>query len=805
MVWRGIGRLTALIVCSVASFPLSAEPLVQIAQAEQGAESAPGAAAESPAPTETPPGDTPQPSPEAPAPAAQAPEVSPPKQSDAELETITVKPSHQAPRTTTVARKSVPGASPGTPGGESSGAPTTGSAPMLNLPESAWGPVEGFVATRSATGIKTDTPIVEIPQSISVITPDRMEQLGANTLSEALNYTAGVRSDIYGTDSRYDWLSIRGFDAYFPGFYFDGLFARNNNTWAAWKVEPYGAERIEVLKGPSSVLYGQMNPGGLVNIVTKRPKPEPFGEVGIQFGNFDRIQPYFDIGGNVTEDGKVLYRFTGLGLSTDTQVDYVTDDRFYLAPAVTFRPSSDTTLTVLGYYLDEKTGVTSNFLPAEGSLLPNPNGRVRRSFFSGEPNNDHFDTEQWAVSYFLEHRFNDVWRVRQNARYGRIDLDFTSLYGTGLDPTDPTKRLFLRNAFFSDESVGQFVIDNQAQANFSTGAIDHTLLVGVDYQNNQFKQLSGDGPASPIDMYKPVYGEFVDTPPLFADADITLAQTGTYIQDQAKLFDRFILVAGGRYDWARNVVDDHLWGADTEQNDEGFTWRVGGVYLGPYGISPYASYATSFLPISGFDPFTGSPFDPETGQQYEAGIKFQPEGRKTLMTFSAFDIRRQNYLTYDNLFNPRQTGEILSRGLEFETVAELWKGVDFIAAYTWLPEFTITETSDPLELNKREPITPEHMASAWLHYRFGHGRFKGFGFGGGVRYIGETFGDSINSELMIVPAITLFDAVIDYEAGGWRFAVNATNLEDETYVASCWDTCYYGGARTIVGTIRRRW
>ena len=270
---------------------------------------------------------------ETPAPAASPP----PKQSDAELETITVKPSHKTPRTTTVARKPAPGASAGVPGGEASSVPTTVSAPVLNLPESAWGPVDGFVATRSATGIKTDTPIVEIPQSISVITADRMEQLGANTLSEALNYTAGVRSDIYGSDSRYDWLSIRGFDAYFPGFYFDGLFARNNNTWAAWKVEPYGAERIEVLKGPSSVLYGQMNPGGLVNVVTKRPKPEPFGEVGIQIGNFDRVQPYFDIGGNVTEDGKVLYRFTGLGLSTDTQVDYVNTDQFYVAPGLTFR------------------------------------------------------------------------------------------------------------------------------------------------------------------------------------------------------------------------------------------------------------------------------------------------------------------------------------------------------------------------------------------------------------------------------------------------------------------------------------
>ena len=444
MVWRGVGRLTALVVFGFASAPLSAEPLIQIAQAEQSEGGAPAENAGPAIEPEVPPAGTPEPAgeigadsqAETPAPAASPP----PKQSDAELETITVKPSHKTPRTTTVARKPAPGASAGVPGGEASSVPTTVSAPVLNLPESAFGPVDGFVATRSATGIKTDTPIVEIPQSISVITADRMEQLGANTLSEALNYTAGVRSDIYGSDSRYDWLSIRGFDAYFPGFYFDGLFARNNNTWAAWKVEPYGAERIEVLKGPSSVLYGQMNPGGLVNVVTKRPKPEPFGEVGIQIGNFDRVQPYFDIGGNVTEDGKVLYRFTGLGLSTDTQVDYVNTDRFYVAPGLTFRPSSDTTLTVLGYYLDEKTGVTSNFLPAEGSLLPNPNGRVRRSFFSGEPNNDHFDQEQWAVSYFFEHRFNDVWRVRQNARYGRLNLDFHSLYGTGLDPTDPTKR-----------------------------------------------------------------------------------------------------------------------------------------------------------------------------------------------------------------------------------------------------------------------------------------------------------------------------------------------------------------------------
>ncbi len=631
-----------------------------------------------------------------------------------------------------------------------------------------------------------------------------MEQQRANTLSQALSYTAGVRPDLYGSDARYDWLSIRGFDAYFPGFYFDGMFARNNNTWATWRIEPYGAERIEVLRGPASVLYGQMNPGGLVNAVTKRPTAQPFGEVGVEIGNFHRVQPYVDIGGPANDNGSVLYRFTALGIDADTQVDYVGEERVHMAPAITLRPSRDTTLTVLGYYLSEDTGTTANFLPAEGSLLPNPNGQIRRSLLTGEPA-DYFDHDQWAISYFFEHRFSDTWRVRQNARYGRLDLDYRSLYGLGLDPADPTKRTLLRNSFFSEEAVGQFVIDNQAQANFVTGPIAHTMLFGLDYQNSQFAQRSGDGPATPIDMYAPKYDYVYEPPPLFALADTNFAQTGVYVQDQAKFFDRFVLVAGGRYDWASNEVEDHLWGSDVAQDDEAFTWRVGGVYLAPNGISPYVSYSTSFLPVSGFNPYTGDPFEPETGRQYEAGVKFQPKGSKSLVTFAAFDIRKQNYLTFDNFFNPQQIGEILSRGIEFETVGELWDGVDFTAAYTWLPEFVVTESADPIELGNRDPGVPEHMASAWLHYKFGNGRFKGFGFGGGVRYIGETFGDMINSDLMIVPAITLFDAVIDYERGGWRFALNATNLEDELYVTSCWDTCYYGAPRTVIGSARYRW
>jgi iron complex outermembrane receptor protein len=357
----------ALVVLGMAAAPVSAEPFARIAQADQGADGAPADGADTTTQPGSPPADKPQPSADAPAsqapdtspppadkpepsgdaPPPQAPEVStppadkpdasqapeaspPPKQSDAELETITVKPSRKAPRKAAAAPKPTPGASSGAPGGEPSVGPTTTTGPTISLPESAFGPVDGFVATRSATGIKTDTPIVEIPQSISVITADRMEQLRATTLNEALNYTAGVRPNVYGSDSRYDWLSIRGFDAYFPGFYFDGLFARNNNTWAVWRVEPYGAERIEVLKGPSSVLYGQTNPGGLINVVTKRPTEQPMREVEMLFGNRDQLQPAFDIGDKVTEDGKVRYRLTGLGLTADTDVDFADRNEFFI-------------------------------------------------------------------------------------------------------------------------------------------------------------------------------------------------------------------------------------------------------------------------------------------------------------------------------------------------------------------------------------------------------------------------------------------------------------------------------------------
>ena len=662
--------------------------------------------------------------------------------------------------------------------------------------ETATGPVKGIVAPRSATGTKTDTPLIETPQSVSVITADRIEQQRATSINEALGYTAGIMPSVYGIDSRFDWISIRGFDAYQPGFFIDGMLARNNNTWSVWKVEPYGAERIEVLKGPPSVLYGQANVGGMVNVISKRPLDEPLNEVQVSVGNHNRVESDFDFSGAASKDGKVLYRLTGVVLDTDTQVDFTEQSEVYIAPALTWRPSAGTSLTLLSQYRKDDT------IPAQGTYLPNPHAEIRRSLFVGEPDYDKFDREQWSAGYLFEHRLDSVWQVRQSLRYASVDVDYKNIFSAG-----STDGITLdRSTFTADETAHLFTTDNQAQANFVTGIVKHTLLAGLDYQNNNYDSRLGFGfqAAPTLNLNNPVYGAPVTDPDIYNDSDTTLTQTGLYLQEQAKISDRVIVTLGGRYDLAKTEVVDRLNGGTAEKNDEAFTWKAAVLYHDPSGLAPYYSYSKSFFPSGTIDPATGSTFDPETGQQHEVGIKYEMPGIRSLFTLAAFDITRQNYITYDATFVPGAFGEIRSRGIEFEATAELAKGVDLIGAYTWLPTFDITKSSTAGEAGQRQPIVPEHTASLWLHYRLQNGPLAGFGLGGGVRYIGESYGNIANTADMTVPSFTLLDGLVEYETGDWRFALNMSNIADEETI-TCWDACYIGAGRKTIATIRRRW
>lgn len=678
-----------------------------------------------------------------------------------------------------------------------------------NAPETATGPVRGYLATRSATGMKTDTPVIETPQSISVVTAERIEAIGATNLKDALGYTPGVSITTYGADSRFDWISLRGFDAYSPGFYMDGLPLRNIATWGLWRAENYGAERIELLRGPASVLYGQAGPGGVVNVVSKRPTAEPLHEIQMQIGDHARRQFAGDFSGPLDEEGKVLYRVTGLVRDAQLPAAGMNDNSFYLAPSLTWRPNSDTSLTLLSHFSRTRSGTFTRGRPAVGSLVPTAAGTYAQpDLYTGEPGFNHFEQDQWAVGYELEHHVNDRWTVRQNARYGELDVDYRQVTGGGFaavngNPADPANyRTINRTVFASREKVKAFTLDNQLQGKFGQGDWRHTVLFGLDYQRSRFDQVTASGAAPTFDIYAPVYGQTVTIPAPYADAMSTVAQTGLYVQDQIKWGERWVATLGGRYDMATSNVDDRRTRMTTHISDNKFTGRAGLVYLHPSGWAPYASYSESFVPIAALDPATGRPLKPETGRQYEAGVRYQPPGRKDSYSAAVFDLRRQNYITYDASFAPKQTGEVVVRGVEFEATVQPVPRLNLTAAYSWTPKAIVTASSKPAEIDKQMTAVPKTRMSLWADYRFD----GGFKMGLGARYTGANLGDGEMAPAK-VPAFTLFDAMVGYDFARWSLALNVRNLANKTYLANCdaYGNCYYGDQRKVIATATYRW
>lgn len=671
----------------------------------------------------------------------------------------------------------------------------------------------GYAAKRSTTGTKTDTPMLEVPQSISVITAERIQTIDASRVSEALSYTPGVGVGVWGSDTRFDWLSLRGFDAYSPGYYLDGLILRNIGTWAVWRTENYGAERIEVLRGPASVLYGQGSPGGMINFVSKRPSASAVRELQVQIGDHERRQVAADFSSSLDEDAHWLYRLTGSVRDAEVAEmgEGLRDDWFYLAPSLTWQPSDDTTLTVLSHMQRTRTVPSYRGLPAQGTLLSNPNGRIATDTYTGEPDFDDWDHRQWMLGYAFEHRFSDVWTVRQNARYGRLDLDYQQVWALGsfvtvntADADDPANfRRVDRFVFGSDEQERTFAVDNQAQLTMLSGGGQHTLLFGLDHERSTFEQITfWGGSAGTIDVYTPVYGQAVyDIPEPYFDGTTRLTQTGLYVQDQIKWGEHWAATLGGRYDIAKLSSDNRSDASSSRQTDREFSGRAGLVYLAGNGWAPYIGYSESFSPIATIDPETGKPFDPETGRQYEAGVRYQPAAGG-IYSIAAFDLRRQNYVTTDTNFVSRQTGEITSRGVELEALLQPLPALNVNVAYTWLPKVEVTASSNPEEVGRQAQGVPEHQLSLWTDYRFDSGIKAGLG----ARHVGSTRGYGETAPVP-VPDYTLIDAMLGYAWSHWEVALNARNLTDKIALsANCNEgSCQYNGRRKVTATAMYRW
>jgi iron complex outermembrane receptor protein len=660
-------------------------------------------------------------------------------------------------------------------------------------PESAYGPDYGYRAGRSATATKTDTPVAETPQSVTVLTRDRIEDQGATSVQDALNYAAGVRSDAYGLDSRTDSVRVRGS---YPTEYSDGLRRQIGGFYTSkTRVEPYALERIEVLRGPAAMLYGQGSTAGVVNMVNKRPQAEAQREVGVQFGSYGRKQLQADLTGPLTQDGDWLYRLVAVGRDSNTQVDYVPDDRSLLAPSLTWRPNAMTSLTLQALWQKDKSGSTSQFFPWEGVLLPNPNGRLPTNRFIGEPGIDRYDSERFEAGWLLQHRLNEQWTLRQNLRYVQNEVDYFSLYAdsfTGTAFSDPARRMIGRFGYFENRKVRLLTTDQHIEGNFTTGAVKHQLLFGIEaVRHRESAMVAFDNPAGfgggipDIDAYNPSYGGY--TPPaLSAAPDSSQTLTGFYFQDQMKIHDRWIVVAGVRRDRAVSS----LAGA-ADEKDTVTSHRAGLMHLFPNGISPYYSYSESFTPLAGTDLF-GRRWKPLRGKQHEVGVKYQPPGKQYTLAAAVYDLKETNQQINDpvNPLNQIQAGSTRNKGAEFEFTGRILRWLDVAAHYNY------TEVDPQLE------NLPRHQIAVWGSSRFALGGTDGFIAGLGVRHMS----DFTDGAAPTTPSLTLFDGMIGYDKGPWRYTLNVQNLTDKVYVATCLSRgdCWFGARRTAVLSARYR-
>ena len=696
--------------------------------------------------------------------------------------------------------------------------------------ESAWGPAATIAARQSATGTKTDTPIQKVPQSISVVTAEEMALHQPKSVKEALSYTPGVAVGTRGASNTYDYLIIRGFaaDGQSQNNYLNGL-KMQGNFYNDAVIDPYMLERAEIMRGPVSVLYGKSSPGGLLNMVSKRPTTEPLKEIQFKAGTDSLFQTGFDFSDALDDDGVYSYRLTGIARSANAQQKGAEEQRYAIAPAFTWRPDDKTNFTFLSYFQNEPETGYYGWLPKEGTVEPLPNGkRLPTDFNEGAKNNTYSRNEK-MVGYSFDHEFNDTFTVRQNLRFAQNKVSQKSVYGYGMCsdplytkdddalkaspclsiPQSEWNHTLTRQYVIDNEKLENFSVDTQLQSKFATGSVEHTLLTGVDFmrmRNDIDSWFGYAGSVAPSDIYNLDRSDF----DFGAHPDpsgpyrvlLKQKQTGLYVQDQAQ-WDKVLVTLGGRYDWAEQSSFNRDYGNKSDRDDKQFTWRGGVNYLFDNGVTPYFSYSESFEPASLTDA-NGDLFAPSKGKQYEVGVKYVPEDRPIVLTGALYQLTKTNNLMADPN-NPNfsiEGGEIRARGVELEAKAALSASVNVVGSYT----YTDAEyTTDTTYKGNTPAQVPKHMASLWADYTFFDGPLSGLTLGTGGRYTGSSYGDPANS--FKVGSYTVVDALVRYDLArvgmaGSNVALHVNNLFDSEYVASCFNTygCFWGAERQVVAT-----
>lgn len=634
------------------------------------------------------------------------------------------------------------------------------------------------LAKRAISATKTDTPLVEIPQSISVVTAEQIADRGAVNYQDVFRYS-GVDTEASGLEVRSDFFSLRGFAL---KQYLDGLNMTPEFVYGG-RQEVFTLQRAEVLRGPSAVMYGAGSSGGLVNAVSKRPQFDFSGEVGLKIGNFETRQLQADVTGPLSE--QFAGRIVGMVRSGELLSPGEKNDKYVVQPALTWKPGESTEITLIGLYSKEDLG-THTYLPYAKTTLGNAPGEplIPHDFFVGEPGYNHMKADQYAATLLLSHRFNDMITFSSSSRYLKQATDYAEVWGYLW--ADEARTLLAREFYVLDANYRIINSDNRLQFDFGTGALTHKALVGVDYTNWNHDRREGfscggflelpcwpGGSPPALNVYDPVYGlPFTSG---FTNAYETKStQLGIYLQDQMKWNDRVSVVLGVRHDDAMNqrVGSEELKNSAT-------TFKVGIIGEVAKGISPYANYSESFTPLFGTD-FYGNHYDPQESRQYEGGIKWQPNDN-SLVTAAYFDIEETGFLTQDpdNIQNFIQGGAIGATGFEFEATLNFAKGFGLTANYTDL-NAKVLKGTDSQPTGSRVPNLPSEIASLWVNKMFIVSDDHTWRLGAGVRHNGDEIDPS---GTVRNPPVTLIDAMAELRFRDWDFSFNVNNLADKEYFA----------------------
>jgi iron complex outermembrane recepter protein len=649
---------------------------------------------------------------------------------------------------------------------------------------------DGYAVDSATTATRTETPLRDIPQSIQVIPQQVLEDQQARDLNEALRNVSGVYQGNTFNNTRDDFI-LRGFSTL--GFR-SQIFRDGFRTSGRGFAQTSNIERLEVLRGPASVLFGALEPGGIINLVSEQPLAEPYFAAELDVGSYTFLRPSIDLSGPLNADRTVLYRLNAEYTYEDGFRDFEQDvSRIFLSPVIRWQIGDRTAFTAELEYLDEERPFDSG-LPAIGTEVAD----IPRDRILGEPN-DIAENEELRLRYLLEHEFNDRLTLRNTFRYLSADtFDYAFRPGTA----DPETGILSRDIRSNDDYVESYSMQTNLIGEFTTGPLEHTLLLGVDLERQTVQGTNRGDTAPGINIFDPVYDQIDrpsrdDLPLLNRDEQNRLDSLGIYLQNQITILDNLKLLIGGRFDIADRQNLNFVADSSTDAYNDAFSPRIGIVYQPIEPLSLYASYSQGFVP-SLFTDENGALLEPERGTQYEIGARGELFDGGLIINLAAYEITKTNVATFDPVeFFAIPLGEVRSRGIELDVIGELTDGWNIVASYAYT-DAEITEDLDPNLVGRRVGQVPEHGASLWTTYELQQGNLRGLGVGLGVFFVGDRV-DGTFDPVVELPSYVRTDAALFYRRNNWDVALNFKNVFDVDYIQSGF---YNPGAPfTVIGSV----